>query len=193
MLLNILIPTLPERKERFEQLIDNLQNQIADCNSQHEISIISDCSPRVEHGGITTGEKRNKLLERATAEYVWQVDCDDIILPGAIKRVVNACRTGCDVVGINGFMTTDGNSKVGWEIRLNNPYIATERNGVVIYERWPNHITPMKRKHAIKIKFQHINIGEDYKWSVELKEANLLQTQEIINEPVYHYDYRTIK
>lgn len=193
MLLNILIPTLPERKERFEQLIDNLNNQIADCNAEHEVSIISDCSPRPEHGGITTGEKRNRLLERATAEYVWQVDCDDIILPKSIECILKACRTGCDVIGINGFMTTNGKDKVDWEIRLNNPYIATERDGLTIYLRHPNHITPMKSKHAKKIKFEHINLGEDYKWACALKEAGLLKTQEIINEPIYHYDYRTTK
>lgn len=187
MRLSILIPTLPDRVHFLNELTCNLNIQISKCDE--EVEIITDWRGR----GITTGEKRNALLARSTGQYVWFVDDDDEILPDALKNILNASKKYPDVIGINGFMTTDGKDRVDWEIRLGHPYGVTIKDGKDYYLRHPNHITPMKRIYASSIKFPHITMSEDYQWAIALKESGLLKTQEIIEEPIYHYRFRTIK
>jgi len=184
MQLSILIPTLPNRSVYLSELITSLNKQLND-----SIEILIDSRELT----ITTGEKRNSLLEKSTGKYVWFVDDDDDISENAIELILKAIETNPDVIGINGWMTTDGEQRVDWEIRLGHPYCNDPRNGKDYYLRHPNHITPMKREHAIKVKFLHITLGEDYAWAKQLNDEGHLKTQEIIEKPIYHYKYRSHK
>ncbi|MDD6889867.1 MAG: glycosyltransferase family A protein [Bacteroidales bacterium] len=50
-----------------------------------------------QNGGVSVA--RNKALEMATGEYIWFVDADDHILPGALEYLVTVIRSsGCDTV-----------------------------------------------------------------------------------------------
>lgn len=178
MKLSILIPTLPERQHYLNEL---LQCLIAQGNS--EIEVLTDNRPR----SITTGEKRNALLQRAKGLYSWFIDDDDLIMHGAINAIFKAFESEPDCLAINGIMTTNGKNAERWKIAIGNPYEKV--NGV--YLRYPNHITPMKREIASQVKFQHITVQEDYKWATELKERGLLKTQVVVDTPVYHYRFRT--
>lgn len=192
-LLSILIPTLPEpdRIDFYKQLFNLI---IKTCPPQYmdRVEIIKDERPR-EHlpGGVSTGEKRYDLYQKARGIYSWQVDDDDWLFPNAIKNVFEACLKGADVIGINGIITSNGTNERGWEIRLGHPFIAQIREGKEYYLRHPNHITPMKTAIARQIKFQHITVFEDYHFAVALKESGLLKTETIINEPVYYYRERS--
>lgn len=193
ILLSILIPTLPEldRIDFFKNLREHL---ISICPTEYmdKIEIISDARPRVtKPGGVSTGEKRFDLLQKAQGLYCWQIDDDDWIYKDGFIKVLKACETNADVIGINGIMTSNGTNERGWEIRLGHPFIAEIRDGKEYYLRHPNHITPMKTEIAKQIKFEHITIFEDYKWSVALKESGLLKTQTVVNDPVYHYRERS--
>lgn len=186
--LSILIPTLPERAHYFKTMRDAILNS---CPGDYadSIEIISDDRPR----GITTGEKRNDLLKKAQGIYTWFVDDDDELSFFAIQKVYEASLKNPDVICFNGFMTTDGEKRVDWEIRLGHPYEATEKDGKEYYLRFPNHISPMKREHALKASFPPITMGEDYQWAKALNDLGALKTQEIIDEDIYHYKYRTNK
>jgi glycosyltransferase involved in cell wall biosynthesis len=186
MKLSILIPTLPERENFLHELQNNITRQ---CQGVEGVEVVTD--NRGRH--FTTGEKRNYLLQACTGEYVWFVDDDDEILPGAIPAILQAIETGPDVLGINGFMTTDGRNRIDWEIRLGHAYREVQRNGRPFYERFPNHITPMRRHHAIRVAFPHKTIFEDYEWACALKQLDILKTQVVIEQPVYHYRVRTKK
>lgn len=194
MILSILIPTLPERKHFLDALFDHIDWQIKklintgryiDLN-QNVIEIIVDNRGRE----ITTGEKRNYLLARASGEYVWFIDDDDWISDDAIERVMNAAGNGPDVIAIDGYMTTGGVDRKGFEIRIGHPYKAIQRDGKEFYLRFPNHITPMKRSIALMAKFQHITTFEDFNWAKMLDQMNVFKTQEIINVPIYHYRFQ---
>ncbi len=189
MILSILIPTLPERNAFLSEMVDNLHKQIF--KHLDKVEIIFDPREREEKGGVTTGEKRNDLIIEATGKYIWFVDDDDYIFPGAIENILKATEKNPDVIGINGIITSNGVNERGWEIRLGHPYKAIQKDGKDYYLRWPNHITPMKREKAIQIKFPHKTIFEDFDWSEKLKDSGLLKTQEIIEEPVYHYRERS--
>ena len=184
--LSILIPTIPERKSTFTSLLKVIHSHIDFCNAWQEVEILHDASQR---GSITTGEKRNHLLSRARGEYIWFIDDDDMILEGAISEILKATETDCDVMAINGIMTTDGKDEKQWYIALGNPYEAKWVDGKEIYLRYPNHITPMKREIAIQFLFPSQNNFEDKAWADLIKESGLLKTETKIEIPIYHYRF----
>lgn len=186
MILSILIPTLPERSELLKGLTIELYSQINKCDAWLRTEVLTDDA---ERGILTTGEKRNNLLQKARGKYFWFLDDDDMILPGAISSILEAAKTDCDVMAINGIMTTEGKNEKQWFIALGNPYEAQIKDGKEIYLRYPNHITPMKTKLVRDIKFPHTSNFEDKAWADLVKDSGRLKTQTVIDIPVYHYRY----
>jgi glycosyltransferase involved in cell wall biosynthesis len=189
MILSILIPTLPERKHFLDELLTSISEQLYRCDAWDKVEVLTDERGR----NFTTGYKRNELLRKAKGKYVWFVDDDDYIYPDSLSEILTATSKNPDVIGINGIMTTDGSKQVDWEIRLGHPYKAVQKDGKEYYLRFPNHITPMKREHASRVKFPDKTVFEDYEWAETLMKAGYLKTQEIIDKPVYHYRCRTKK
>lgn len=184
MILSILIPSLPEEKVFLLKLLDNLRNQMTS-----DVEIILNEASRE----ITTGEKRNIMLLSAKGEYCWFIDCDDEVVENSVQLILEALKSKPDVIGINGWMTTDGNNRVDWEMRLGHPYCATIRNGKEFYLRFPNHISVMRASIARQVKFPHVTMGEDYAWAKEINDRGLLKTEAIIERPIYHYKFRSRK
>lgn len=158
-------------------MIEILDNQITDYSvDKIEILVYPD------NGEKTTGYKRNELLERAKGKYVVFIDDDDIIPEYYIDEILQGALLDCDSMAINGTMVQ--NSKVWtWDIKQGNPYDQIGNH----FRRYPNHITPIKREHAIKIKFPDKRVGEDFEWATELRDSGLLKTEYIIERPMYIY------
>lgn len=190
MILSILIPTLPdpERKKFLNELMQNIFNQIKEKNYS-DVEILTD--PRGKE--ISTGEKRNDLIRRACGKYTWFIDDDDYIFNYAIDDILKAAEEDPDVICFNGYMTTDGEKRVDFELRIGHPYCAIEKDGKEYYLRFPNHIVPMKRELIKDIPFENVTLGEDYKWAKKINDAGILKTQAIIEKDIYHYRCRTKK
>jgi hypothetical protein len=186
--LSILIPTLPERKESFSELMRELFMQIAESEAWNDVEVLYDDTKR---GVITTGEKRNNLIGRAIGNYVWQVDDDDMVFPSAISNILTAIESEPDCLSINGIMTTDGGTERQWFIAIGNEYVADYSTGKEIYLRYPNHITPIKRSIANQFKFPSLNNFEDKAWADMVRNSGLLKTEVKIELPIYHYKYST--
>jgi len=182
--LSILIPTLTERSNYLDSMLRNLNAQ-----RTFEIEILVDKRARE----ITTGEKRNDLLQKSAGKYTVFVDDDDEVPPYYIQEILIAIEQEPDVITFNGFMTTDSFNRIDWEIRVGHPYQAVQRNGKEFYVRFPNHLSPMKREHAIKIPFPHITLGEDYAWANKLNDLGLWKKEVIIDKHMYHYKFTTHK
>lgn len=179
MKLSILIPTLPERIVLFANLVEKLCKQGEQFPG--EVEILSDDRGRE----ISTGQKRNELLQRAQGKYTVFVDDDDDVPEYYVAEIIKAIETDCDVMAINGMMTTNGTNIIYWNIYLGADYVL--RDG--IYHRFPNHITPMKREHAIQVEFPNLSFGEDYAWACALRDKFLLRKETVIEKSMYHYQY----
>lgn len=179
MILSILIPTLEKRAH----LLSSILEDIGEVTEEFEVLVSED------KGELTTGAKRNLLLSMAKGQYVWFVDDDDQLLNNAVRKVIEACKTGHDVITYNGFMTTNGLNREDFEIRLGHGYETVKRNGKNFYLRYPNHITPMKREIALQVGFPDLIYKEDYIFAKELNDRGLLKTEFVINEDLYHYKY----
>lgn len=185
MILSILIPSLVERADKLNALLSILNNQIDNLNIR-DIEIIT----LVDNREKTTGQKRNELIEMAKGKYICFFDDDDTPLPNYIKSLYEAALQNPDVIPIYGYMTTNGQSRVNWEMGLTLPYTSDYRNGSLVYLRYPNHIAGMKRELILPYKFMNITIGEDYEWATRLHNDKVFKTEIKITEPIYHYNYK---
>lgn len=182
MLLSILIPTLYTREILFKGLINKLQFQIDTFDLVGEVEILT----VIDNRENTTGFKRNMLLESAKGKFVVFVDDDDDVSEKYLKLICDIIKQNqnIDCIGINGIYT-EKSKQFPFETSLKHNWEFVDG----WFLRTINHISPVKREHAIKVKFPNKTIQEDYDWTMELKSLNLLKKEVVIKEPVYFYNF----
>lgn len=177
VILSILIPSTVSRKEMTDELVFKLLMQ----GLNQPIEVVLDWNEV-----NCVGKKRNDLLKRANGKYIVFVDSDDKVSQNYVSLIIEACKADTDCIGINGIVTTNGANERKWFIskQYGSWY---EQNG--IYYRTPNHISPVRRELALQAGFPEIAFGEDAEYSRRL--FPLLNTELIIEQPIYHYKYQT--
>ena len=195
MKLSILIPVIPQHELAFVWLRGHLQNQLVD-----GVEILSEHGPAFKDGGVSTGRKRQSLLERSAGDYIVFIDADDSVPEYYVSEMLAACASGADCFAINGVMTTDGRDEIKWRISKDyiNPGVihpATKRivqddyreNGKHVYLRRTNHITGVKKEIALAAGFPDKSNAEDKYYSDRL----ILNTEYKIERPMYEYRFTT--
>ena len=174
-MLSVLICTMPNRKPKLDRLLAILEPQ----KTPHvEILIESDS------GEMSIGAKRNKLLDRATRQYVCFVDDDDTVHPQYIAMILEAVEVNKpDCVGMCGDIQHNGNT---WQFR----HSITVKNWCKdkmhrIFFRTPNHLNPIKREHALRARFPEISYGEDKVYSERVRPY--LTHEVFIEGSIYFY------
>jgi len=181
--LAILICTLPERFEKLKRLKNILEPQVERFKDQ--VQIVCNDAGR----SIPTGTKRNLLIEQTSSDYFCFIDDDDWVHSYYVDEIVKAMESSPDVITFCGWITTNGHSRVNWQIKLGNRY--EERNGM--YYRFPNHLAVMKRELVRHIKFPDVWKEEDYQWAVQIHNRKLLKSEVHIPLELYHYDFDETK
>lgn len=185
VLLEILIPTVPQRAEMLKILEKELMSQIH--KSKQNIIVSTYSTEPFNKGGLPVGIKRQNLLNDSKGEYVVFFDDDDFPTGDYIEEVVKALESKPDVVTFGGWLTTDGYNRVEWQLKHGSNHVVT---GDFI-SRPPNHVCPIKREIAVQIGYQSLNFGEDHDYCERLKQSRLIKTSVHIDKPIYYYDYRT--
>lgn len=186
MMLSICIPTLPEPRsqQHLANLMALLSPQLSD-----QVEVLTDTRER----NVPTGTKRTALYSQAKGKYVCSVDCDDWIAPNYVAEILEAAKVGPDVITFEGWYTENGRNHVDWTIRLGEKYEARHENGKYMFFRFPNHLVPMKRELATRVKFPDKWQGEDYEWALKIRDMGLLKSEVHIFKQLYHYQYITNK
>lgn len=183
MILSILICTMPSRKQMFDKLYLKLQSQINEISyGSSNIEILHD-----DDMSINIGAKRNRLLEKSKGYFVVFIDDDDDVFDGYVPIIYSAIKNNknIDCIAFNGVITFAGDNQREWFISKDYKRWY-EENGV--YFRTPNHISPIKRSIAIKVKFPEISHGEDYVYSMQIYPH--LKKEYKIKEDIVMYYYR---
>lgn len=178
MKLSILICTIPKRQYMLRVLLKELEKQKTD-----QVEILTDN----EKGSI--GAKRQRLIEKATGEYVVFIDDDDMVSKDYISSILFAIESKPDVVGFMGWITTNGRNKTNFKISKDCEYKTTPKG----YERFNNHLSPVKREIALQIGYKDISWEEDYDYAVRLTNSGLIKTERFISKALYYYQYVTKK
>lgn len=178
---SILIPTLDSRTDQFTKLYKELLRQIEENKLYHKVEVLF-FKDNKHH---SVGYKRNALIDAARGKYTSFVDDDDDIHKDYVKMIYNKLLKGPDCVSLTGIITFDGSNprKFIHSIKHKRYYMSAG-----IYYRPPNHLNPIKKEIAEKIKFEDKNFSEDTDWAMEIQKAGLIKTQEEINEPYYFYN-----
>lgn len=134
------------------------------------------------------GVKRNKLLQRASGDYVVFIDDDDTVSRDYVSKILAATKTSPDCIGISGTITTNGQNMRRWHI--SKDYGSWYTKGKVYY-RTPNHISPVKRSLALQAMFPETSYGEDAEYSRRI--LPLLKTEVKITGNLYHYKFNSKK
>lgn len=183
MMLSILICSLHSRREQLTALVKELLFQR---NDNEEIEILTE----VDNKEITTGAKRNLLLQRATGKYIIFIDDDDWIEPCYIAELLKACASDADCFAMRGWITTNGHNKIEWRLSKEYENRTIKENGYThVYLRKTNHITGVKRELALQAGFPDYSNAED-KWYSD-KVAPLCKTEYQIMPLLYHYRFIT--
>lgn len=182
MLISVLIPSLVSRHQQLQRLLAELDRQIAGNSS---IELLT----HVDNKELTTGAKRQQLLERARGEYIVFIDDDDMPYRQYIRSMLAACQSGCDCVGIQGIITRDGKFPIRWRISKDYKDETIKTGNRIVYLRHTNHITAVRRSIALQAGFPDKSNAEDSEYSRRLKESGLLKTEYTIRGLMYHYQY----
>lgn len=190
--LQILIPTLPERKESFDSLVAVLRNQTiaAGYEWEKDVHYLFDDTGK---GLMSIGEKRNLLLDWAIADYVAFFDDDDRPSPYYIKHVMEGISKGVDACSLRGVITWDGERPEIFEHSIKYSEWKTNSTGDIKYERNTNHLNVIKRSIAQQFRFPETSFGEDHDFSKQLHASGLIKTEHYIDEIIYNYQYKSNK
>jgi hypothetical protein len=204
-LLQILIPTLPERSASFGRLKSELERQILETGNTGMVEILSDDSPRNEK---TIGEKRNALVAQSNSDYVCFVDDDDDVSRNYVSLIVNTITETNypDCISLKGVITWDGDNPQLFEHSIKYKAYDTvsetslgwfryvsDSTAPVNYLRFPNHLNAIKSEIVKQFKFPHINFSEDTSFAHMVHQSGLIKTEGYINEVIYHYDFKPSK
>lgn len=185
MKLSILIPTTEDRQEFLSRLMEVLNPQVFLYSDRVQV-----CIDRTgKH--MTTGAKRNKLIEEAIGDYIVFLDDDDMITHDYVQKILEATVTNPDVITFRGFMITDNKFDTVVEFILHHGEQYEARNGK--YYRFPNHIVPMRKEAVKTFKFPDVWLGEDYAWAKAIHDAGVLKTHIHIDQMLYFYLFRSNK
>ena len=182
MILTLLIPTIADRREMFENIYSILKTQILKNQNKNKIEIL------VDNSNNTIGAKRNNLLEKSKGEYIAFIDDDDEVSSDYIDTLINAIKSKPDCVSLRGVITWNGSNPELFEHSVKYSAYATTTNEIK-YERFPNHLNCIKSSIAKQFKFKEINFGEDTDWATQIFQSGLLKKEVYIDKVLYHYKY----
>lgn len=165
-MLSILIPTVPQREERFTKLYNDVMSQVHMLDTIHptlgEVEVLVNSDQRFLDGGPSIGMKRQELVQRATGKYLCFLDDDDTIPPNYVESLMRLCVIGADVCTFRAMVKLESFwASVDMRlVYLINDQITPE------YEirRPPWHICPIRSKFAKMYSFPDKNNAEDFEW-----------------------------
>lgn len=173
----ILIPTVPARQALLGRLLNSLMPQVDAFSPQVQVVIHPDPYKNV-------GQKRQELMEYATADYITFIDDDDLVPNYYVDKIL-PLLDGVDYVGFKMQCYIDGVAQVPTFHNLRYLGWSNDDNG---YYRQVSHLNPIKRSIALQGRFEG-DFGEDSEWAQQVRE--IPQTQHYIGECMYYYFHST--
>lgn len=176
---SVLICTIPERKHMFGPLykrLNDLKNKVS-----IRVEILYD-----DTLDITIGEKRNRLLDRATGKYSCFVDDDDDVSDKYFTTYEAAIKSDneYDCIALVGYYYLNGKFMKPFFHSLKYKSWYDDADG---YYRCPNHLNLIKTDICKQIGYTKVNFGEDKDFSERLLESGLIKTEYSHDNLLYLY------
>lgn len=188
--LSILIPTHRRDVHHLGDLCRTLYAQAELVGVSLEILI------HIDGGELSTGEKSNQLMERATGKYLCRFDSDDQPTIHYMDVIAEGIKKDVDCISLMGIMTTDGAHPESFEHSLKYKEYRTNENaphGTVKHERFPNHLNVVRSSIAKQFLYPDKTISEDTDFATQMFKSGLLKTEHYDPRVIYHYRYKSKK
>lgn len=175
-LLSILIPTVLGREKKLSSLLSVLVPQVFE-REDVELLVLPD------DRGMTIGEKRNRLVELASGDYVVFVDDDDAVTTDYVRSISETLlKDRPDVLCFQVLVRINGRGKIcRYHPSFSHVDLARE------YRRKPNHIMAWRRELARSVPFPSIRFGEDTCWADRAQ--GLAKKVSVLDRTLYTYQY----
>jgi glycosyltransferase involved in cell wall biosynthesis len=185
MTLSILIATLTRRHDQFARLHSCLRAQIQAAGLDTQVEILTE----LDAGELTVGAKRNRLLQRATGDFIVFIDDDDELHPNYIRLICDtlARHPDIDTVGFRGIITFRGRRPSVFEHSLRHTDYFSRNH---TYYRPPNHLNPIRRSIALRYPFVDVSYSEDIDWALRIQKDGALRSEAFLEETLYYYRSR---
>lgn len=191
-ILSILVLTIPDRRDKFNGLIDELKRQA----NGYAVEIVSVFDPKK----IRIGEKRNIAVRASSGLYLTFIDDDDFVSEDYISEIMFALESSPDCVGFK--VKCEWKDLRGEIEKTSNAIISNryddwyhngkeEINGEIFHIRqFHYHKTPVRREIYTKVKAFKSDMvkGEDYDLAKRIKPH--LKTERFIDKYLYYYHFQ---
>ena len=190
IILSILIPTIPERVDKFVPLYRTIKKQadFIEANWNERIEILYDDSIKFLDGGLSIGKKREALVQRAQGKYLCLLDDDDTVAPNYLQVLVQLCQHRRDICTFRNISKLDEFWTV-IDMKLHHP--ANEQatpNGII--KRRPWHICPVRSLFAKQYPFENTSYGEDWSWMEKVLKH--CKTEASTDAILHQYNYSSV-
>lgn len=211
---SILICGLFKRQKSIEALIAKLVNQIVLAKLENAVEIVL----FIDSGELTTGYKRQVLVNQSHGEYVSFIDDDDDVSEEYVSKIYRALNRAPDVVALKGikivrnqlfyifFQSTSFTKPFPVGGGLNDTVITLPFDNGELVARWPmaaglsqiyivcryvSHLNPMRRDIALRCPYPDKTLAEDLEQTICLYKSGLLRNEVVINDILYFYHFST--
>lgn len=176
--LSILTPSIPSRLQRLgmdcQWLMSQLSEQIGDMPVEHLVL----CDNRARN----IGAKRQALADIARGQYIAFVDDDDDVSDDYVASLLEAAKTGADVITFRQQAIYNGlESEVHFgALNHDGPFIP---GGITLRAPW--HVCAWKRRTVQGCLFGESNYGEDLTWCLQARKR--IRTAHHIDRVLHTY------
>jgi cellulose synthase/poly-beta-1,6-N-acetylglucosamine synthase-like glycosyltransferase len=141
---------------------------------------------------LSTGAKRQALIQQADTDYVCFVDDDDAVVDDYCTLMLAAMDSdpAPDVIGFRLRHFMDGYLQGMAIISLRCKHWMTRPTvqGVMLYDRTPNHLSPIRTSIARDVGYKSITVGEDADYSHRLyRQHGATMREKFVDSYVYDY------
>lgn len=184
-ILSILIPSIPSRIFKLDEVIEGLEQQIKNIPDEYKemgpVEIIS----IMDNKQRSIGQKRFDLFNLAQGKYVCMTDDDDRYTPIFIEKTLQAINhTNADVITFKQLARINNAYSVV-DFRLKN--INQEFKGAGVTQRPAWHCCVWRKESIKDIPFGNSNYGEDDVWQQLANELPLKEHH--IDETLHIYEH----
>lgn len=177
--LTIAVLSVPSRTRTFlPYIVDKLNAQAQ--NRPVELLLLLDNKTR------TIGRKRNDLIRLAQGQYIVFVDDDDDVTDDFVDEILEAAKSGTDVIVFDIWVTLDGQSGKNCRYGLDLSYENLES----VYHRKPNGRMVCRTELAKMIAYPDISLGEDDRWGEAF--SCIAKTQHRIEKNLSFYKFDSV-
>lgn len=168
-IISVLIPTITGREELFTTIVNSFPDyvNVVYCKDNKEMSI---------------GAKRQLLLNNCDTPYFVMLDDDDRLADDYFSIIMPNLKYNPDCVCYLEHIST---GKVA--IHSNRFSDWGEGNGYDYY-RTPFYKDVLRTDIAKQIGFSDLRFGEDYDFSMRLKQSGLIKNEIFVDKPMYFYN-----